>query len=389
MTHTDVLILGAGASGLYCAMTAVARGLGVVVLDHGAKAARKVRVSGGGKCNFTNLQVTHANYICGNPHFVKSAVARLSPWDVVSLLAEEGISYEEREHGQLFTDQGAGKVAGSLLTRCTRAGVDVRLGSAIQDVSGTGPFSVTTDDDVVTADALVIALGGPSWPQVGATDLGFRLAKQFGLRVVAPHPGLVPLVFPKHLQGFCREMAGNALEATVSVDGVQFTDPLLFTHKGVSGPATLQASSYWRPGQSVTIDFLPGHSVETLVEDHRRSNIQFRNMLGHVLPKRLPGLLVSGELGETSVSQLSLKQIEAASNRIHRFTVVPASTEGYGKAEVCVGGVDTDQISSKTMECTSVPGLYVIGEALDVTGHLGGFNLHWAFASGAACGSNI
>jgi len=389
MAHNDILILGAGASGLYCAMTAAKRGLKVMVLDHGAKPARKVRVSGGGKCNFTNLNVMHADYICRNPHFVKSALARLSPWDVITLLAEDGITYEEREHGQLFTEQGAGKVAGSLMTRCTRAGVDVQMGCEIKGVSGTGPFSVTTGDDVMTADKLVIALGGPSWPQVGATDLGFRLAKQFGLNMVKPHPGLVPLIFPKQLQDFCREMAGNALPATVETGGTRFTDPLLFTHKGISGPATLQASSYWRAGQPVIIDFLPSQSVENFVEEHRSSNAQFRNLLGQVLPKRLPGLLVSGALGETPVSQLSAKQIEAASNRIHRFTVVPASTEGYAKAEVCVGGIDTDEISSKTMECKNVPGLSIIGEAMDVTGHLGGFNLHWAFASGAACGAHL
>ncbi|WP_319541728.1 aminoacetone oxidase family FAD-binding enzyme [uncultured Pseudodesulfovibrio sp.] len=389
MENNDVIILGAGASGLYCAMTAAKRGLKVVVLDHGAKAARKVRVSGGGKCNFTNLNVTHADYICRNPHFVKSALARLSPWDVITLLAEDSITYQEREHGQLFTEQGAGKVAGSLMTRCTRAGVDFRMGCEIKSVSGTGPFTVTTGDDIVTADKLVIALGGPSWPQVGATDLGFRLAKQFGLKMVAPRPGLVPLIFPKQLQSFCQDMAGNALPATVEAEGVQFTDPLLFTHKGISGPATLQASSYWRTGRPVIIDFLPGQSIEDFVEDNRGSNAQFRNLLGHILPKRLPGLLLSGALGETAVSQLSAKQIEAASNRIHRFTVVPASTEGYAKAEGCVGGIDTDEISSKTMECKNVPGLSVIGEAMDVTGHLGGFNLHWAFASGAACGSHL
>ncbi|BDQ37633.1 oxidoreductase [Pseudodesulfovibrio nedwellii] len=389
MAHNDVLILGAGASGLYCAMTAAKRGLKVMVLDHGAKPARKIRVSGGGKCNFTNLDVTHTDYICRNPHFVKSALARLSPWDVITLLAEDSITYEEREHGQLFTEQGAGKVAGSLMTRCTRAGVNVRMGCEIKNVSGTGPFTVTISDDVVTADKLVIALGGPSWPQVGATDLGFRLAKQFGLQMVSPRPGLVPLIFPKQLQDFCRDMAGNALPATVETGGTRFTDPLLFTHKGISGPATLQASSYWRTGKPVIIDFLPNQPLEDFIEEHRSSNAQFRNLLGHVMPKRLPGLLVSGALGETSVSQLSAKQIEAAANRIHRFTVVPASTEGYAKAEVCVGGIDTDEISSKTMECKNVPGLSIIGEAMDVTGHLGGFNLHWAFASGAACGEHL
>ncbi|BCS88738.1 NAD(P)/FAD-dependent oxidoreductase [Pseudodesulfovibrio sediminis] len=389
MANYDIIILGAGASGLFCAMTAARRGRSVVVLDHGAKTARKVRVSGGGKCNFTNLNVTADNYLCSNPHFVKSALARLSPWDVIAFLAEDGITYEEREHGQLFTDQGAGKVAGALMDRSKKAGVEICMNREIKFVSGTGPFSVETGDEQFTADKLVVALGGPSWPQIGATDLGFRMAKQFELDIVRPHPGLVGLVFPRHLRHMCEEMAGNALPATVSTGDAAFTDPLLFTHKGISGPATLQASNYWQDGQSVMIDFLPETPLAGYIEEHRRSNIQFGNLLSRVLPKRLPGLILADNLTETPVSQLSNKQIEAAENRIHRFRVTPASTEGYKKAEVTVGGVDTDQISSKTMECLSVPGLHIIGEALDVTGHLGGYNLHWAFASGAACGDAL
>ena len=387
--HVDIIILGAGASGLYCAMTAARRGRKVVIFDHGPKPARKVRVSGGGKCNFTNLHVTPDNFICRNPHFVKSALARLSPWDVVDLLAEDGISYEEREHGQLFTNQGAGKVAGMFTTLCTRTGVDIRLGRTISSVSGSGPFVVETGQETLTADKLVVALGGPSWPQVGASDLGFQIARQYRLGIIAPRPGLVPLVFPKKKQAMCREMAGNALPATVETGGVRFTDPLLFTHRGISGPATLQASSYWVENQPVTIDFLPYGSIQDFVEENRHSNAQFKNLLGRIVPKRLPGLLLPEALGTTQVSQLSARQVEEATEAIHFFTVTPSGTEGFDKAEVCVGGVDTDGISSKTMESTQVPGLYFIGEVLDVTGYLGGFNLHWAFASGAACGAVV
>lgn len=389
MIEYDAIILGAGASGLWCALTAAKRGRTVAVLDHGPKTARKVRISGGGKCNFTNLHVSHANYLCNNPHFVKSALARLSPWDVVGFLANDSITYEERDHGQLFTDQSAGRVAGALTDRCGKAGVAIRLNQKIQSVSGSGPFTVDADGETLTAPKIIVALGGPSWPQVGASDLGFRLARQFGLKLVSPRPGLVPLIFPRETRQLCTEMAGNALPATVETGGMRFTDPLLFTHKGVSGPAVLQASSYWRENQPVTIDFLPGDSVSRLVEDNRASNVQLRNLLGRVLPKRLPPLLLPPDLADTTVSQLSNKQIEATENRIHRFTVIPAATEGFAKAEVCVGGVNTDQISSKTMEVKSTPGLYVIGETLDVTGHLGGFNLHWAFASGAACGEAL
>ena len=389
MIEYDAIILGAGASGLWCAMAAARRGRTVAVLDHGPKTARKVRVSGGGKCNFTNLHVSHENYLCENPHFVKSALARLSPWDVVGFLAENSVTYEEREHGQLFTNQGAGRVAGALTDRCGKAGVAIRLNREIRSVSGSGPFTVHADGETLTAGKMVIALGGPSWPQVGASDLGFRLARQFGLKLVSPRPGLVPLIFPPEARRICTEMTGNALPATVETGGMRFTDPLLFTHKGVSGPAVLQASSYWRENQPVTIDFLPADSVARLVEENRSSNAQLRNLLGRILPKRLSPLLLSPELADTPVSQLSNKQIETAESRIHRFTVVPAATEGFAKAEVCVGGVDTDQVSSKTMEVKSTPGLFVIGETLDVTGHLGGFNLHWAFASGAACGEAL
>lgn len=386
MSRFDAIILGAGASGLWCAMTAGARGRKIALLDHGAKTARKVRVSGGGKCNFTNLEVSPSHYLCANPHFVKSALARLSPWDVVGFLGEHGVTFEERDHGQLFTLEGAGRVAGALQERCTRTGVEFLIGREIGQVSGNGPFSVEFGGETVTGDSLVLALGGPSWPQVGATDLGFRLAGQFGLTLTPTRPGLVPLVFPKKRQALCAEMAGNALPATVETGGARFTDPLLFTHRGVSGPAALQASSYWREHQLVTIDFLPGLPLEDFLAENRASNQQLRNLLARVLPKRLPPLLLDAPLAEAQVSQLSKAQIEAACEAIHRFAITPSGTEGYAKAEVTVGGVDTARISSKTMAARDVPGLYVIGETLDVTGHLGGFNLHWAFASGAACG---
>ncbi|BDQ34007.1 NAD(P)/FAD-dependent oxidoreductase [Pseudodesulfovibrio portus] len=389
MNGYDVIILGAGASGLWCALAAARRGRKVAVVDHGPKTARKVRVSGGGKCNFTNLDVGPANYLCANPHFVKSALARLSPWDVVAFLAEDNITFEERDHGQLFTLEGAGKVAGALTDRCRKAGVSILLEENIKSITGKGPFTVRCVAGNLTAAKLVVALGGPSWPQVGASDLGFRLARQYGLDIVAPRPGLVPLVFPKRAQKMCAEMAGNALPATVEAGGMRFTDPLLFTHRGVSGPAVLQASNYWQEGRPVVIDFLPDRSVAGFIEENRSSNIRLGNLLARVLPKRLPPLLLPADLAETPVSQLSKKQLETLEDRIHRFTVTPAGTEGFAKAEVCLGGVDTDHISSKTMEVKTTPGLYVIGETLDVTGHLGGFNLHWAFASGAACGAAL
>ncbi len=387
-TH-DVIILGAGASGLQCAMHAARRGRKVVIIDHSDKPGRKIRVSGGGKCNFTNMTVESHNYLCANPHFVKSALARYSQWDVIGFFANHGITYEEREHGQLFTREGAGRLAGILVDQCKKLGVELMLGSKIDSVDGPGPFRVQIGDDTLVADKLVNALGGPSWPQVGASDFGFRLAKRFNLPVLRPRPGLVPFVFPKRERAMCEDLAGNAMPATLETDGVSFTDPMLFTHRGISGPATLQISSYWREGTSINIDFLPTQSIEGYIEEHRSSNIQFKNLLSRILPKRLPQHILSENLANAIVSQMTNQQIEVAGNRIHRFRVTPASTEGYAKAEVTVGGVDTDVVSSKTFEVKDVPGLHLIGEVLDVTGHLGGYNLQWAFSSGAACGDEV
>ena len=389
MQRFDAIILGAGASGLYCAMHAARRGLAVAVADHSPKPARKVRISGGGKGNFTNLSVTPDNYLCANPHFVKSALARHSCWDVIDFFTAHGITYEERDHGQLFTLEGAGRLAGILAEQCTRLGATFFLGHPVDVADGTGPFRVKTGAHELAADKLVIALGGPSWSQAGASDFGFCLAERFGLAVIPPRPGLVGLAFPKKLRPLCRDLSGNALPATVATGGVAFTDPLLFTHTGISGPATLQASSYWRENRPVTIDFLPGQPVDELIEAHRTSNIQLKNLLARVLPKRLPPHLLPADVAEVPASQLSNDQIETVAERVHRFTFTPGATEGYAKAEVTVGGVDTSVISSKTFEARTVPGLYVIGETLDVAGHLGGYNLHWAFASGAACGESL
>ncbi len=388
-TQYDILVLGAGASGLYCAMHAARKGRTVAVMDHGQKPARKVRVAGGGKANFTNRIVEPENYICSNPHFVKSALARHSQWDVISFFSEQGISYEERKHGQLFTLNGADKLVEVLVCQCKKLGVDFLLGEHINAVAGSGPFSVVFGGQTIVAAQLVMALGGPSWPQIGATDFGFRLARQFGLSLIRPRPGLVPLVFPRNQRGMCKALAGNVLPVTISCDSHHFTGPLLFTHKGISGPAVLQISSYWREGKSVFINFLPHSPIVPLIEEHRSANIQLKNLLARIVPKRLPVYLLSRDLSDCPVSQLSKKQMEVAANRLHRYRFTPASTEGYGKAEVTVGGIDTDNISSKTFAVKHLPDLHVIGEILDVTGHLGGYNLQWAFSSGAACGEAL
>ncbi|MUM76665.1 aminoacetone oxidase family FAD-binding enzyme [Pseudodesulfovibrio sp. F-1] len=381
----DAIILGAGASGLFCAQRAAGRGLRVAVIDHADKPARKVRISGGGMGNFTNLHASSANYLCANPHFVKSALARLSPWDVIDFLTRLGVTYEEREHGQLFTLTGAGHLAGILVDRCRKLGAYLLTGRKIESVDGPGPFRVVAGGESLEAAALVLALGGPSWPQAGATDLGFRLARRFGLALVNPRPGLVPMTLgPADRERFA-PLAGNALPVTIECGPVRFTDPLLFTHRGISGPAVLQISSYWREGEPVTIDFLPQGRVADLMEGNRSSSMLLRTLLGRALPKRLVQTLLPEALASAEVRRLDRRQVEEAAGLVHGLTITPSGTEGYAKAEVTVGGVDTANISSKTFACANVPGLHVIGETLDVTGHLGGFNLHWAFASAAAC----
>nr|WP_147819725.1 NAD(P)/FAD-dependent oxidoreductase [Salidesulfovibrio onnuriiensis] len=386
MQQYDAIILGAGASGLYCALHAARRGRSVAVLDHGPKVARKVRISGGGRCNFTNLECGAGHFLSENPHFCKSALARHTPWDVVAFFAEHGIGYEEKAAGQLFSDQGAGRVAGVLAEQCHRSGVAVLLEREIGSVSGTGPFQVETNGESLEAPKLVLALGGRSWPQVGASDLGYRLARQFGLNVVKPRPGLVPLVLSGKEAERCNRLAGTALPVAVSTNGQTFTDDLLFTHKGISGPAVLQVSSYWQSNDPVLVDLMPGRRVEVLVEENRRSNALFRKVLQSCLPKRILPEFIPKSIGETPVSQLSNKQLQQAADALHRWEVIPSGTEGWKKAEVSCGGVDTAELSSKTLEVNKVPGLHVIGELLDVTGHLGGHNLQWAWASAHAVG---
>lgn len=389
MQTCDAIILGAGASGLFCALTAARRGLAVALVDNSPRPARKLRISGGGKGNFTNLSVEPGNYLCANPHFVKSALARLTPWDVIDFFTAHGVTYEERDHGRLFTMEGAPRLAGILAEQCGRLGAAFHLGRPIEAVEGPGPFRVRAGGVALESARLVIALGGPSWPQAGGTDLAYSLARRFGLAVTPTRPGLVGLALPKKRLAMCRDLAGNSLPATVSCGNARFTDALLFTHTGLSGPAVLQISSRWREGRPVVIDFLPSAPLAELVEANRSSNILFRNLLGRVLPKRLPGHLLPEGVLQTPVSQLSAEQIAEAAEAVHGFAVTPSGTEGPARAEVTVGGVDTDGISSKTFEAKDVPGLHVIGEALDVTGDLGGYNLHWAFASGAACGENL
>lgn len=386
----DAIILGAGASGLYCAMHASLRGRRVAVLDHGPKAARKVRVAGGGKCNFTNLSVEAENYICANPHFCKSALARHGQWDFIEFISSAGIEYEEREDGQLFTLEGAGRIAGLLLERCRRSGVDIILNQPVEEVRGLSDegFSVSGKGNNFCAPSLVVALGSPAWPQAGGSGLGHDLARQFGHNVIEPRPGLVPLRIGGKAGRICRELSGNALSVTIACSGRSFSSDLLFTHKGISGPAVLQISNYWKRGDELVVNLLPGMDLESLFERDRSEKVAVKNYLGRFMPKKLAAALLP-EYGSEPVNRLGVRREREVAALIHGWKIRPEGTEGYSKAEVVLGGVDTDEVSSRTMESKKVPGLYFTGEVLDVTGWLGGYNLQWAWSSGFAASGFI
>lgn len=386
--QNDVLILGAGASGLMCAMTAAARGRRVTLVDHGGKPGRKILVAGGGKCNFTNTDVGPQNYVGLNPAFCRSALARFSPWEMVALLEEHGIPWEERDHGQLFCRRSATDVADLLTERCRALGCRFVLGSSVESASRDGDlFVVRSEGATLSAQRLVIATGSPAWPQVGASDIGHRIARTFGHRIEPVRPVLVPLVMPQNwaLAG----LQGISLTAAISAGGATFTRDLLFTHRGISGPAALLASCHWLPATPVTLDFLPGVDIAALCEspEHRRQLV--RTMLARLLPERLAARLVPADIANRKAAELSRADRMRLIAGVQGHTVVPTGTEGLRKAEAAAGGVDTREVSSRSMESAHQQGLFFSGEVLDVTGHLGGYNLHWAWASGKAAGESV
>jgi predicted Rossmann fold flavoprotein len=382
----DVLIIGAGAAGLICAVEAGKRGRRVAVLEHAERAGKKILISGGGRCNFTNLHCQPENFISANPHFAKSALARYTPQDFVALVEKHGISYHEKTLGQLFCDRSANQITGMLEEECRGAGARIFLGSRVRDVRRADGFILRVGDNEFRAAALVIATGGLSIPKMGATAFGYDIARQFGLRIRGMNPGLVPLVFSgKDKQNFC-DLAGVAADVTTSANGATFRESMLITHRGLSGPAILQASSYWNAKDPIAIDLAPGQEVFLhLLRDPARNATQARAALLEYAPKRLATRWL--ELHEPRTwSNAAIEELEKT---VHAWIVFPAGTEGYEKAEVTTGGVDTDELSSKTMESTKVRGLFFIGEVVDVTGHLGGFNFQWAWASGAAAGRAV
>lgn len=391
MQNPDVIIIGAGAAGLFCAQAAGHRGQHVLVLDHANKAGKKILMSGGGRCNFTNLYATPADYLCANPHFVKSALARYTPWDFLALAERHGVSHVEKKPGQLFCRGSAKDILDMLLAECTSAGVDIRLQASINNIGAldNGGFRVDTSQGSWQCRSLVVATGGLSVPTLGATGFGYQIARQFGHSLRPTRAGLVPFVItePK-LSALCHSLSGTALSGvTVSCGSTRFTDDLLFTHRGLSGPAMLQISSFWQAGSSLQLNlFGNADGLNWLQEQQaQRSDSELKTLLGERFTRKLASALLDYfNIENRPVRQYSPDQLEALAERLGNWQIMPAGTEGYRTAEVTLGGIDTDDISSKTMESRKQPGLYFIGEVLDVAGHLGGFNFQWAWASAHA-----
>ncbi|WAF86694.1 NAD(P)/FAD-dependent oxidoreductase [Metapseudomonas otitidis] len=394
MLSPQVIIIGAGAAGLMCAMSAAARGRRVLLLDHANKAGKKILMSGGGRCNFTNLYCEPANFLSHNPHFCKSALARFTQWDFIALVAKHGVPYHEKKLGQLFCDHKSSDILGLLLEECEQAGVDLRLNTSVSEISRhEGGYRLETSQGPAQCESLVIATGGLSIPTLGATGFGYQVARQFGHTVLPTRAGLVPFtVTDPQLKALCEALSGTSVEdCRVSCNGQSFVENILFTHRGLSGPAILQISSYWQPGDVVSIDLLPALDLPTwLAEQQReRPNSELRTLLAELFTKKMAGLLAEQWFTSKPMKQYSPGELKAIAERLGNWQLVPAGTEGYRTAEVTLGGVDTREVSSKTLESLKSPGLYFVGEVLDVSGHLGGFNFQWAWASGYAAAQYV
>ncbi|MBA2658481.1 MAG: NAD(P)/FAD-dependent oxidoreductase [Nitrosospira sp.] len=392
----EVIVIGAGAAGMMCAIEAGKRGRSVMLLDHTFKLAEKIRISGGGRCNFTNLSTRPENFLSHNPHFCRSALARFTPQNFVALVEKHGIGYHEKKLGQLFCDGSSQQIIDLLWHECDAAGVEWQMPCRVHRTSridaSAGGFVLETDRGTVTTRSLVIATGGLSIPQVGASPFGYEIAQQFGIPVTPLRPALVPLIFaPEQFSRFS-ELSGVTVDAAVSCNAACFRENLLLTHRGLSGPAILQISSYWQPGTPIYINLLSNIDAAAWLQDHRHSTALLPNLLTQYLPRRFAQawceVIVESQPARpiNQYSETELKQIAA---QLHKWEITPSGTAGYKKAEVTLGGVDTRELSSKTMEAKKVPGLYFIGEVLDVTGHLGGFNFQWAWASGYAAGQYV
>ena len=387
-TTFDAVIIGAGAAGMMCGRTAGQRGRKVLLLERSPNVGQKILISGGGRCNFTHLRVEPKNYLSDNPHFCKSALSRFTPLDFIKLIEKHGIAYHEKAPGQLFCDDRAHRIVDLLLRECKAAGVIVKTGCAVKRVERKDAFSVQTDAATYTAPALVVATGGLSYPQTGATGFGYEIAEQFGLAVIACRPALVPLYYQSADVKRYGSLSGISIFAAVATGSTTFTDAVLFTHKGLSGPAILQLSSYWTPGEPITLDLLPHLRLKDTIMKWKseRPKAGLKTLLKEHLPERLVQRFLELHGHNRPVHRLTEQDSESLARIFHHWQIQPGATAGYGKAEVTQGGVDTRELSSKTFESRKVSGLYFIGEVLDVTGWLGGFNFQWAWASGHCAG---
>lgn len=385
----DVCIIGAGAAGLMCAIEAGRRGRSVLLIDHAKAPGEKIRISGGGRCNFTNLNIQPDRFLSQNPRFALSALKRFTQWDFIAMVDEAGIAWHEKTLGQLFCDGSAKQIIAMLVNHCAEAGVDLRLKTELHDIAveDTG-FRLTLSSETVHANSVVVACGGKSIPKMGATGLGYKIATQFGLPLVETRPALVPLTFGPQDLSHIAPLSGASVDAKVSCGKAQFEEGLLFTHRGLSGPSILQISSYWREGEPVAIDLARGTDVAEALKAQRQSSgrMSIKNALASHLPERVAASVIErATLGGTLADQSNAK-LDALAKQVHAWQVTPVGTEGYRTAEVTLGGVDTDALNSRTMEARTVPGLYFIGEVVDVTGWLGGYNFQWAWSSGWAAG---
>ncbi|MGB8314716.1 MAG: NAD(P)/FAD-dependent oxidoreductase [Aestuariivirga sp.] len=378
MSSFDAIVIGAGAAGLMCAIAAGARAKRVVLLDHNTQAGAKILISGGGRCNFTNTGTTPQNFLSENPHFCRSALSRYTPPDFLALMAKHNIAWHEKTLGQLFCDGSARQVVAMLLAECAASGVQVKLAAKVTDVRKSDGFTIETPDETYMAPALVLATGGLSIPKMGATGFSYDIAKKFGLKIVTPRPALVPLMAPANEMEFYKDLSGVSLPAVAACGAAKFKESILFTHRGLSGPAILQVSSYWHEGQAISLDLAPGIDALKFLKErkHARPKAELKTILAELLPQRLAQAMEPAD-------------VPALAAKLKNWTVIPAGTEGFAKAEVTAGGIDTHELSSKTMEAKAVPGLYAIGEAVDVTGWLGGYNFQWAWASGWCAGQAV
>jgi predicted Rossmann fold flavoprotein len=429
MLDWDVIIIGGGAAGLFCAIEAGKRGRRVLVIEHTERVGKKIGISGGGRCNFTNTGTTPENFVSQNPHFCKSALARYTPADFISLVEKHGIAYHEKKLGQLFCDGSAQQIIDMLLQECRAAGVEVRHGCEVREVSsaesGEGAladarasawvevpketearasaraFTLQTNHGVFQSSSLVIATGGLSIAPLGATDFGYRIARQFGLRIEETRAGLVPLTLAPQVQNQLAKLSGISIDASVGCQGLystrgsrpEFRENILITHRGLSGPAILQISNYWRPGEPISINLLPDENLKEILstklaasDPAHDSEIELVTLLSRYLPRRFAVAWCELYQPSKPIKQYGIKELQEIATGIHNFQLTPSGTEGFRKAEVTAGGVSTDELSSQTMEANRVPGLYFIGEVVDVTGQLGGYNFQWAWASGYAAG---